>query len=80
MLEIGADFLYAINSTARTECGFATVDNVLDGRRADRMESFFLAETLKVIFCHIENYNHITPLSAVVLNFRKVTEIRKEDG
>ena len=27
LLEIGAEFLVAINTTARTECGFATVDN-----------------------------------------------------
>ena len=44
MLEIGAEFLVAINKTARTDCGFATVDNVLTGVRADRMESFYIAE------------------------------------
>ena len=27
LLEIGAEFMVAINKTARTECGFATVDN-----------------------------------------------------
>ena len=44
LLEIGAEFLFAINKTARTDCGFATVDNVLTGVRADRMESFYIAE------------------------------------
>ena len=47
---MGAEFLHSINVTARTSCGFATVDNVIDGRRADRMESFFLAETLKYLY------------------------------
>lgn len=50
LLEIGAEFLVAINKTARTECGFATVDNVLTGVRADRMESFYIAETLKYLY------------------------------
>jgi len=50
LLEMGAEFLHSINVTARTSCGFATVDNVIDGRRADRMESFFLAETLKYLY------------------------------
>jgi len=50
LLEIGEEFLHAINSTARTDCGFATVDNVQTGVRADRMESFFIAETLKYLY------------------------------
>lgn len=50
LLEMGAEFLHSINVTARTECGFATIDSVIDGRRADRMESFFLAETLKYLY------------------------------
>lgn len=59
LLEIGAEFLHAINSTARTECGFATVDNVMSGERADRMESFFIAETLKYLYLLFDEDNWI---------------------
>ena len=54
LLEMGAEFLIAINNTARTDCGFATVDNVLNGVRADRMESFYIAETLKYLYILFE--------------------------
>ena len=54
LLEMGAEFLIAINTTARTDCGFATVDNVLNGVRADRMESFYIAETLKYLYILFE--------------------------
>jgi len=54
LLEMGAEFLVAINNTARTDCGFATVDNVLNGVRADRMESFYIAETLKYLYILFE--------------------------
>ena len=50
LLEMGAEFLFAINNTARTNCGFATVDSVVTGKRADRMESFYIAETLKYLY------------------------------
>ena len=55
-MEIGAEFLHAINTTARTECGFATVDSVLrdvfldlNTEVSESMTLFFLS-VLKYIF------------------------------
>lgn len=50
LLEIGKNMITAINKTARVECGFATVRNCLYHTLTDRMESYFLAETLKYLY------------------------------
>ena len=47
LIDIGEALLNAIEKLQRTECGFATIKSVLDHSLEDRMESFFLAETLK---------------------------------
>lgn len=50
LLEVGEDALRSLQYSARTECGYATIKNVKDHRKEDRMESFFLAETLKYLY------------------------------
>ncbi|KFM82404.1 ER degradation-enhancing alpha-mannosidase-like 2, partial [Stegodyphus mimosarum] len=42
LLEIGVDILESIEHSARTDCGYATIKNVVDHKIEDRMESFFL--------------------------------------
>lgn len=50
LVEIGAALLHSIETLSRTKCGFATIKSVLDHSLEDRMESFFLAETLKYFY------------------------------
>jgi mannosidase alpha-like ER degradation enhancer 2 len=46
-LEMGRTFLKDLKACCRTESGYAALKNVETKEKADRMESFFLAETLK---------------------------------
>jgi mannosidase alpha-like ER degradation enhancer 2 len=59
LLQIGADVVEAIYSSTRTECGFATVKSVYDHTIEDRMESFFLAETLKYLYLLFDETNFV---------------------
>ena len=59
LLQIGADVIESIESAARTECGFATVKSVDDHSIEDRMESFFLAETLKYLYLLFDETNFV---------------------
>ena len=43
----------------RTPCGYATVKNVRDHSLADRMESFFLAETTKYLYLLFDPNNFL---------------------
>ena len=47
-VRMGADMVFAINRRMKTRCGFCVLENVVTGELRDSMESFFLAETLKV--------------------------------
>eukprot|EP00667_Euglena_gracilis_P007554 EG_transcript_7630 len=49
-LQMGRDMVFAIDSRARTACGFATLNDVETDVLLDRMESFFLSETLKYLY------------------------------
>lgn len=49
-LEMGRVMFEGIVASARTEVGFAAVNNVVSLELADVMESFFLAETLKYAY------------------------------
>ncbi|CAB3988280.1 ER degradation-enhancing alpha-mannosidase 2 [Paramuricea clavata] len=49
-LEVGRDILHSIETSCRTECGYATVKNIITYELQDRMESFFLAETTKYLY------------------------------
>ncbi|CAG2103446.1 unnamed protein product [Medioppia subpectinata] len=59
LLQIGADVIDSIESSTKTECGFATVKNVGDHTIEDRMESFFLAETLKYLYLLFDESNFV---------------------
>ncbi|MBI3405431.1 MAG: glycoside hydrolase family 47 protein [Acidobacteria bacterium] len=49
-LEMGRTFFDAIVKFCRTDGGYAALRNVQTKEKADRMESFFLAETLKYFY------------------------------
>ncbi|CAI4223785.1 unnamed protein product [Auanema sp. JU1783] len=49
-LKVGIEVMDSLKALTKVECGFATVHDVHDGSLEDRMESFFLAETLKYLY------------------------------
>ncbi|CAG5136354.1 unnamed protein product [Candidula unifasciata] len=59
LLEIGVDIVEAVEHSARTSCGYATVKDVRDHMLEDRMESFFLAETTKYLYLLFDPDNFI---------------------
>ncbi|CAM9195640.1 unnamed protein product, partial [Hapterophycus canaliculatus] len=46
----GKHLLRALQDISRVECGYASVGDVKSSRLDDRMDSFFIAETLKYLF------------------------------
>lgn len=42
---------------ARVECGFTTIEDVITMEKANRMESFFLSETLKYLYLLFDEGN-----------------------
>ncbi|XP_072412404.1 ER degradation-enhancing alpha-mannosidase-like protein 2 [Chiloscyllium punctatum] len=50
LLEMGRDVIEAIEKISRVDCGFATVRDLRDHKLDNRMESFFLAETVKYLY------------------------------
>uniref|UniRef100_A0A336LII2 alpha-1,2-Mannosidase n=1 Tax=Culicoides sonorensis TaxID=179676 RepID=A0A336LII2_CULSO len=69
LLEVGEDALRSFQYSAKTECGYATIKNVKDHRKEDRMESFFLAETLKYLYLLFDpdNFLHNDGREGVVI-------------
>ncbi|XP_065092418.1 ER degradation-enhancing alpha-mannosidase-like protein 2 [Ochlerotatus camptorhynchus] len=59
LLEVGEDILRSIEHSAKTPCGYATIKNVRDHHKEDRMESFFLAETTKYLYLLFDPDNFI---------------------
>lgn len=49
-LRAGQALLGALQENSRVECGYASVGDVATGETEDRMDSFFIAETLKYLF------------------------------
>ncbi|KAK6059412.1 glycosyl hydrolase family 47 [Cooperia oncophora] len=58
-LEIAAQLVDAIEHSAKTPCGYATINNVNDHSIEDRMESFFLAETTKYLYLIFDPNNFL---------------------
>uniref|UniRef100_A0AAF5I3T3 alpha-1,2-Mannosidase n=2 Tax=Strongyloides stercoralis TaxID=6248 RepID=A0AAF5I3T3_STRER len=56
-LTVGRDILDSLNLYTRVSCGFASVHNVFSKTLEDRMESFFLAETLKYLYLLFDKDN-----------------------
>ncbi|KAJ8676447.1 hypothetical protein QAD02_012234 [Eretmocerus hayati] len=59
LIQVGIDVLRSLQHSARTTCGYATINDVRDHRKADRMESFFLAETTKYLYLLFDPDNFI---------------------
>lgn len=59
LLEVGEDILKSIQYSAKTPCGYATIKNVMDHRKQDSMESFFLAETTKYLYLLFDPSNFL---------------------
>uniref|UniRef100_A0A3P9IEQ8 alpha-1,2-Mannosidase n=1 Tax=Oryzias latipes TaxID=8090 RepID=A0A3P9IEQ8_ORYLA len=49
-LQLGLDALESIEKVSRTHCGYASVKDLRDHQLDNRMESFFLAETIKYLY------------------------------
>ncbi|CAN9515603.1 unnamed protein product [Ophioblennius macclurei] len=49
-LQLGLDALESIEKIAKTSCGYASVKDLRDHQLDNRMESFFLAETVKYLY------------------------------
>lgn len=81
-LEVGEDILRSIQHSAKTGCGYATIKNVKDHRKEDRMESFFLAETLKYLYLLFdpENFIHNDGRTGTLLNTPSGGECIIESG
>nr|XP_006639581.2 PREDICTED: ER degradation-enhancing alpha-mannosidase-like protein 2 isoform X1 [Lepisosteus oculatus] len=62
LLELGRDAVESIEKISRVSCGFATVKDVRDHKLDNRMESFFLAETVKYLYLLFDpdNFLHNT--------------------
>ncbi|XP_074660113.1 ER degradation-enhancing alpha-mannosidase-like protein 2 [Tubulanus polymorphus] len=59
LLQVAVDMLEAIETTTKTKCGYATIKNVNNLSLENRMESFFLAETIKYLYLTFDRDNFI---------------------
>lgn len=91
--EIGRDYVVSLQQSTWTPCGYAVVENVTTHKLGDRMESFFLSETLKYLyllfdtdnFIHTGNYvfsteGHPFKVSKLTRRFDFETEPPQHDG
>ncbi|XP_047662813.1 ER degradation-enhancing alpha-mannosidase-like protein 2 isoform X2 [Tachysurus fulvidraco] len=58
-LQIGRDAIESIEKISHVKCGFASVKDVRDHKLDNRMESFFLAETIKYLYLLFDPDNFI---------------------
>ncbi len=58
-LVAGVLFLESLERFTRTECGYATVTNVLTFELTDLMPSFFLSETCKYLYLLFDEFNFV---------------------
>ncbi|XP_045662085.1 ER degradation-enhancing alpha-mannosidase-like protein 2 isoform X2 [Ursus americanus] len=59
LLELGRDAVESIEKISKVECGFATIKDLRDHKLDNRMESFFLAETVKYLYLLFDPANFI---------------------
>ncbi|XP_044152943.1 ER degradation-enhancing alpha-mannosidase-like protein 2 [Bufo gargarizans] len=59
LLELGRDAIESIEKISKVDCGFATIKDVRDHELDNRMESFFLAETIKYLYLLFDPDNFI---------------------
>jgi hypothetical protein len=58
-LDIGEMVLYDIERLCRTECGYAQLSPLTSYEKENRMESFFISETLKYLYLLFDENNKI---------------------
>ncbi|CAM0512492.1 unnamed protein product [Fasciola hepatica] len=58
-ISMAIDVLTSIEQTTKTSCGHATVANVVTHQLENRMESFFLAETIKYLYLIFDEDNFV---------------------
>ncbi|KAL2165416.1 hypothetical protein VTH06DRAFT_714 [Thermothelomyces fergusii] len=63
-LYVGEMVLRDIERRCWTACGWAGLQNVLDGQKSDRMESFFLGETAKYMYLLYDDKHPLNSLDA----------------
>merc|ERR1719193_599044 len=68
LIDAGVDILKSIQYSAYTPCGYATVRNARTHTLDNRMESFFLAETVKYLYLLFDpdNFIHNTGTTASI--------------
>ena len=49
-LHVGQEILNSLDTHTKAKCGYATLHDVEDKSQEDRMESFFLSETMKYLY------------------------------
>jgi ER degradation enhancer, mannosidase alpha-like 1 len=49
-LQVGERIVNDLERITKTRCGYASIENVKDGKLGNRMESFFISETLKYLY------------------------------
>ncbi|MFT7800821.1 ER degradation-enhancing alpha-mannosidase-like protein 2 [Arapaima gigas] len=59
VLQLGRDAVESIEKISRVSCGFASVKDVRDHKLENRMESFFLAETVKYLYLLFDPDNFV---------------------
>jgi hypothetical protein len=60
------DILYSLKLNTKVKCGFANIKDVNTLEKEDKMESFFLSETLKYLFLIFDKNNFVN-----INNFNK---------
>nr|XP_039265572.1 ER degradation-enhancing alpha-mannosidase-like protein 2 [Styela clava] len=82
LLQMGKQILHAIETTAKTECGYATIKDVRDHTLENRMESFFLAETTKYLYLLFDpdNFLHNTGKQGHVVTMKDGSKCVVEAG
>eukprot|EP00039_Didymoeca_costata_P008846 m.117669 g.117669 ORF g.117669 m.117669 type:complete len:532 (-) comp14256_c0_seq1:67-1662(-) len=74
-IEVGRQIMCDLEKHARVVCGYATIHDVNTKEKEDRMESFFLSETLKYLYLlfdpdhvlHNKAWNHVFTTQAHVM-------------
>jgi mannosidase alpha-like ER degradation enhancer 2 len=64
---MGKVFLDSLVTYCRTEAGFAELDNVVTKAKRDRMEPYFMAETLKYLYL-LYTTSELVPFGGVIFN------------
>ncbi|KAK4471518.1 hypothetical protein MN116_004939 [Schistosoma mekongi] len=84
-LHVGKDIINDIYKYTKAECGFATIHNVIDKSKEDRMESFFLSETLKYLYLlfdesnpiNVNEYDYIFSTQAHLFPIKRIHDLMK---